>query len=190
MTAMIKLDRTNYQKWKKTLVMNLTFMKLDLALEIDLREKPTDDNSASVKKLYEHWKHFNDCCMMMMENCMDEAVYARISKMDTTKGLLEERRKKFIKFDMNKKHHYLDLLNDTNYDEVRGVMNHIMLLSSYYNKSKGPKDDTHHMEERKEYFNGRCSYYKKVGHKKVDCWKLKEKKEKKGDDKSKGTNQS
>ena len=24
-------------------------------------------------------------------------------------------------------------------------------------KSKGPKDDTHHMGERKEYFNGRCS---------------------------------
>ena len=121
---------------------------------------------------------------------MDEAVYARISKMDTTKGLLEKRRKKFIKFYMNKKHHYLDLLNDTKYDEVRGVMNHIMLLSSYYNKSKGPKDDTHYVEERKEYFNGRCSYYKKVGHKKVNCWKLKEKQEQKGDDKSKGTNQS
>ena len=35
-------------------------------------------------------------------------------------------------------------------------------------------------EKRKEYFNGRCSYYNKVGHKKVDCWKLKGKQEKKG----------
>ena len=35
MTAMMKLDETNYHKWKKTLVMNWTFMKLDLALEID-----------------------------------------------------------------------------------------------------------------------------------------------------------
>ena len=34
-TAMMKLDGKNYQKWKKTLVMNLTFMKLDLVLEID-----------------------------------------------------------------------------------------------------------------------------------------------------------
>ena len=40
-------------------------------------------------------------------------------------------------------------------------------------KSKGPKDDDHHMGERKEYFNGRCSYFKKVGHKKVDYWNLK-----------------
>ena len=29
MTAMRKLDETNYKKWKKTLVMNMTFMKLD-----------------------------------------------------------------------------------------------------------------------------------------------------------------
>ena len=59
-----------------------------------------------------------------------------------------------------------------------------MLLSSYYNKPKGPKDGTHHMGKRKEYFNGMCNYYKKVGHEKVDCWKLKGKQENKGDDKS------
>ena len=59
-----------------------------------------------------------------------------------------------------------------------------MLLSSYSNKSKGLKDGDHHMGERKGYFNGRCSCCKKV-----DCWKLKGKQEKKGDDKSKGTNQ-
>ena len=44
-----------------------------------------------------------------------------------------------------------------------------MLLSSYYNKFKGPKDSTHHMGKRKEYLNGRSSYRKKIGHKKVDC---------------------
>ena len=42
-----------YHKWKKTFVMNLTFMKLDLALKIDPREKPIDDNSDTLKKLYE-----------------------------------------------------------------------------------------------------------------------------------------
>ena len=53
MTTIMKLDGTNYQKWKKTLVMNMTFMKLDLALEKDLLEKPTDESSVAVKKLYE-----------------------------------------------------------------------------------------------------------------------------------------
>ena len=59
--------------------------------------------------------------------------------MDTSKGLLEGTGKKFIKFDMNEKHHYLDLLNNTKYDGVKGVRDHIMLLSSYYNKLKGLK---------------------------------------------------
>ena len=152
---------------------DLTFMKLDLHLEKDPLEKSTDDNSAAVKKLYEDWKDSNKCCMMMMENFMDAVVYVSIPKVDTTKGLLKEMEKNFIKFDMNEKHHYLDLLNNTKYDGVKGVRDHIMLLSSYYNKSKGPKGDTNHMGKRKEYFNGKCSYYKKVGRKKVDCWKLK-----------------
>ena len=52
MTAMMKLDGTNYHKWKKSLVMNLTFLKLDLALEIYPPEKPTDDSNVVVKKLY------------------------------------------------------------------------------------------------------------------------------------------
>ena len=72
-------------------------MKLSLALEIDPLEQSPDDNIAVVKKLYEDWKHSNKCCMMMMmENCMDEAVYVSILKVDTTKGLLEEIGKKFI----------------------------------------------------------------------------------------------
>ena len=61
--------------------------------------------------------------------------------MDTTKGLLEGIGKKFIKFDMNEKHRYLDLLNNTKYDGVKGVRDHIMLLSSYYDKLKGLKMD-------------------------------------------------
>ena len=53
--------------------------------------------------------------------------------MDTSKGLLEEIGKKFITFDMNEKHHYLGPLNNTKYDGVKGVRDHIMLLSSYSN---------------------------------------------------------
>ena len=120
MTTKMKLDGTNYQKWKKTLGMNLTFMKLDLALEIDPLEKLTYESSATVKKMCEDWKHSNKCCMMIMENCMDEAIYASIPKVDTTKRLLEKIGKKLIKFDMNEKHHYLDLVN-TKYDGVKGV---------------------------------------------------------------------
>ena len=70
---------------------------------------------------------------------MYEAVYSSILKVDTTKGLFEEIGNKFIKFDMNEKHHYLYLLNNTMYDGVKGVRDHIMLLSSCYDKLKGLK---------------------------------------------------
>ena len=57
---------------------------------------------------------------------------------------------------MNEKHYYLDLLNNTKYD------------------------DAYQIGEMKEYFNGSCGYCNKVGHKKIDCWHLKGKQEKKG----------
>ena len=111
--------------------MNLTFMKFDLVLEIVPPEKPMDESSATIKKLYEDWNHSN----------MDEVVYASIPRVDIENGRLEEIRKKFIKFDMNEKHHCLDLLNSTKYDGVKGVRDHITLLSSNYNKLKGLKMD-------------------------------------------------
>ena len=126
--------------------MKLTFIKLNLTLEINPLEILTDESSAAAKKLYEDWKHSNKCWLMMMENCMDEAIYVIIPKVDTTKGFLQKIRKNFIKFDMNEKHHYLDLLNNTKYDGVKGVRDHILLLSSYYNKFKDVK-----MEIRKEF---------------------------------------
>ena len=57
-------------------------------------------------------------------------------------------------------------------------------------KPKGPRDGGFRIRERKEYFNGRCGYCNKVGHNKIDCWTLKGKQEKKGDDKPKGPNKS
>ena len=62
----------------------MTFMKLDLSLEIDPLETPTNESSSTVKKLYDDWKYSNKYCMMMTENSMDEAVYASIPKVDTS----------------------------------------------------------------------------------------------------------
>nr|XP_048333660.1 uncharacterized protein LOC125423449 [Ziziphus jujuba var. spinosa] len=142
MTVMMKSDGTNYQKWKKTLVINLAFMKLDLTLEMHPPEIPTDESSVEIKKPYEDWKHFSKCCMMMIENYMDESIYASISKVNTAKELLEEIGKKFIKFEMNEKNHYLDLLSNNKYDRVKGIRDHVMLLYSYYNKLTDLKYDT------------------------------------------------
>lgn len=48
-TIMVKLDKTNYQKWKKTRIMNLIFMKLDMASEMDLPTKFTSEITYEAK---------------------------------------------------------------------------------------------------------------------------------------------
>ena len=54
--------------------MNLTIMKLYMALKVESSPKPTVDNSANKKKLYEElyeeWEYNNSCCLMIMENHM------------------------------------------------------------------------------------------------------------------------
>ena len=61
---------------------DMTFMKLDLDLEIDPPETLTNESSSVVKKLYDDWKHSNKCCMMMIENCMDEAIYTSVATLE------------------------------------------------------------------------------------------------------------
>ena len=45
-------------------------------------------------------------------------IFESIPKVNIAKVLFEAIRRKFIKFDNNDKHHYLNLLNYTMYDEV------------------------------------------------------------------------
>lgn len=42
---------------------------------------------------------------------------------------------------MNEKHHYLDFLKNTKYDGVKDVMEHIPIISSYFNKLNDFKMD-------------------------------------------------
>ena len=53
LSAITKLDRTNYKQWVKSLMMNLTIMKLNLALKVEAPQKPTIESSANEKNLYE-----------------------------------------------------------------------------------------------------------------------------------------
>lgn len=74
-TAMMVLNGTNYQIWKKTLMLNLTIMKLDLALKIDPPEKPTAETTAEAKQLYENWEYSNNSCMMLLEYYVEDCIF-------------------------------------------------------------------------------------------------------------------
>ena len=61
-------------------MMNLTIMKLNLALKVEALPKPTAESSVSETKSYEDWKYSNSYCLMIMENHMKDSIYKSIPK--------------------------------------------------------------------------------------------------------------
>lgn len=64
--------------------MHLVFQRLDMTLEMNSLEKPIAKSIAEVKALYEDWKYFNKCYMIIMKSHMDESMYASLLRVDTT----------------------------------------------------------------------------------------------------------
>ena len=79
-------------------MMNLTIMKLNLALKVETPPKPTTESFASEKKSYEEWEHFNSCCLMIMENHMENSIYKSIPKTKNAKEFLDVVGKRYTKF--------------------------------------------------------------------------------------------
>ena len=51
----MKLNGTNHKQWANSLIMNLTIMKLDLALREDSPPKPIAETSTNDRKHYDDW---------------------------------------------------------------------------------------------------------------------------------------
>ena len=69
-SVITKLNEINYKQWVESLMMNLTIIKLNLALKVEAPPKPTAESFANEKKFYEDWEYSNRCCMMIMKNHM------------------------------------------------------------------------------------------------------------------------
>ena len=83
-------------------------MKLNLALKVDAPLKPTIEGSANEKKFYEDWEYFNSCCLMIMENHMEDSIYENIPKIENAKEFLNVASKKYTKFLKNEKNELSD----------------------------------------------------------------------------------
>ena len=83
-------------------------MKLNLAFKDEAPTKPTIESSANKKKFYEEWENFNSCCLMIMENHMENSIYANIPKIENEKEFLDTINKKYTKFTKNEKNELFD----------------------------------------------------------------------------------
>ena len=88
--------------------MNLTIMKMNLTLKVEAPPKPSAKSSTNEKKFYEGCEYSNSCCLMIMENHMEDSVYASIPKIENAKYLLYAIRKKYTKFSKNEKNESYD----------------------------------------------------------------------------------
>ena len=96
-----KLNGTNYKQWVSYLTMNLTIMKPNLVLKVEAPPKLQAESSTSEKKSYEEWEYSNSCCLMIMENHMEDFIYESIPKTGNGKEFLDAVGKKYTKFSKN-----------------------------------------------------------------------------------------
>ena len=83
-------------------------MKLNLALKVEAPPTPTIESSANEKKFYEDWEYSNSCCLMIMENHMQDSIYASITKIENAKEFLDSISNKYTKFSKNEKNELSD----------------------------------------------------------------------------------
>ena len=83
--AITKLNGTNYKQWVESIMMNLKIMKLNLALKVEATPKPTVESSTNEKKFYKDCEYSNSCCLMIVENHMEDSIYASIPKIENAK---------------------------------------------------------------------------------------------------------
>ena len=88
--------------------MNLMIMKMNLALKVEASPKPTAKSFANEKKFYEDWEYSHSCCLMIMENHMEDSVYASIPKIENAKDFLYAISKKYTKYSKNEKSQLYD----------------------------------------------------------------------------------
>ncbi|KAL5581199.1 hypothetical protein UlMin_013641 [Ulmus minor] len=101
--------------------MNLTIMKLDLALREDEPAKLSDSSTP-------------ECCLMIIRYHMEESIHDGIEGVDVAKNFLESIDKNFKKFSKNERNEHLNMLHNISYDGASGIRSHIDKAISCYRK--------------------------------------------------------
>ena len=119
------LNGTNHKEWVRSLMMNLSIMKIDTALKEDAPTKPTEDSTTEQKTSYKEWNNSNETCKLVILYRMDDAICDSIPKTENAKELLKVIAEKYVEFPKSEWEHYLGKIQDTVYDGVRSIRNHI-----------------------------------------------------------------
>ena len=135
-STILTLNGTNHKQWVESLMMNLTIMRMELALRTTTLPKPVDNAAEKYRKTYEEWEYSNHYCLMIMRYHMDESICYSIPKTENAKDFLTAIEKKYENFSKNEKNRYLNMLHSTFYDGASDIRAHIDKLMGCYHKFK------------------------------------------------------
>ena len=90
-SVILTLNRINHKQWVEYLMMNLTIMKIDLALRTTVLRKPADGAAEKDRKSYDECEYSNRCCLMIMRYHMYESIRDSIPNTENAKDFLTAR---------------------------------------------------------------------------------------------------
>ncbi|KAF7835538.1 Retrovirus-related Pol polyprotein from transposon TNT 1-94 [Senna tora] len=135
------LNGTNYDDCYESLEMYLIVSNEDLAIREPRPAVPTNRASDADKTHYQLWHESNRVCLSVLKFTIDKTIRQSIPEKETATEYLKAISEKFKKFEKSQKAYYLSLLDNTQYDGVSGVREHMMKLINYFNKLKSLKLD-------------------------------------------------
>ncbi|KAF7838105.1 putative LRR receptor-like serine/threonine-protein kinase [Senna tora] len=135
------LNGTNYDDWFESLQMYLIISRDDLAMREPRPTALIEQSSEADKAYHKQWHDSNRICLTILKYTIEKNIRQSIPEKETATEFLKAISDKYKKFEKSQKAYYLSLLDNTRYDGVSGVREHMMKLLNYFNKLKGLKVD-------------------------------------------------
>ncbi|KAF7810137.1 Retrovirus-related Pol polyprotein from transposon TNT 1-94 [Senna tora] len=121
--------------------MYLIISRDDLAMREPRPTALTEQSSEADKAYHKQWHDSNRICLTILKYTIEKNIRQSIPEKETATEFLKAISDKYKKFEKSQKAYYLSLLDNTRYDGVSGVREHMMKLLNYFNKLKGLKVD-------------------------------------------------
>jgi len=123
------LNGTNFDDWRESLDMYLTITKEDLAMREPKPVNLTPKCRSSHRAYHKQWYELNRICLTIIKYTIEKTIRQSILEKETAVEYLKAVSEKYKKFDKAQKSYYLSLLENTHYDRVSGIREHIMKLA-------------------------------------------------------------
>ncbi|KAK1411311.1 hypothetical protein QVD17_37858 [Tagetes erecta] len=131
------LTGDNFTAWKDSLMLYLSWMDFDHALDEAAPKKFTDESTDEEKATHEKWTRSNRMCLMLIKNSISISIRGAIPESNNAKTYLNFMEEQFKGTYKAYASTLILKLVTMKYDGIGGVREHIMKMHNMANKLKG-----------------------------------------------------